>query len=673
MIRLLFSLCIIGLLAHIAVGQELADSAMMEYSLEEYVITAQYEPTHYSRALHKVNLIKQENIQNSGAINLDEIAAQIPAVRLVNDPILGTRINMRGVSSSNVAILVDGVPMIGRLGGGLDLSQVNLNNVKRIEVVQGPLSNIYGSNAAAGVINLITKSSSVRDWETNLGLQYGSIGQLQVHGATTKKVGPLDFNVHGRYFDYDQYPIDSLRVLRSDTLDNGRVIKSKAYPFNPKEQYSVGSYIKYNFAEEGNLTLKYDRNHEDVYSYGEVRSPNFMPYANDGQFTTRRNDVSLSGKHSWGSQYLEGVVAYNKYDRFTKSARFHIESQMLDSLLQNIDTTRFASLFSKVNYARTINKKTSFIAGINYIRESGSGDRILNRSQEDSTAAQFYEVAPYLEVKHEVTPSVRVSFSGRYIHHEIYDSKPIFAAQAMVDLCKDVNVRFSIAQGYRSPALKELYLEFIDFNHYLIGNTDLQPEDSWDYQSTLTYKPIRSLEVSFNAFYTDISNQISFAEFEPNRYIYQNVANHKVYGFQPGLTYKSDQVEVSSNGSLNYYRIRSEEELIPDYGHIWDWNTNANIKLPYQSSMLINHRYTGKQPRFRVEDDMLVTQPIEGYHLVDASLSKSLRYGRVGLGVRNILDRQSTNLLNGAGAHSGGGRRLISPGRNFFVQLEANF
>ena len=68
--------------------------------------------------------------------------------------------SVQGLSGENVKILIDGVPVVGRLNGNVDLSQINLTNIERVEIVEGPLSVNYGTNALAGTINLITKKNN---------------------------------------------------------------------------------------------------------------------------------------------------------------------------------------------------------------------------------------------------------------------------------------------------------------------------------------------------------------------------------------------------------------------------------------------------------------------------------------------------------------------------------
>ena len=121
------------------------DSIKIKKILEEVVITGQINEVNIDNALHDINIIGSETIIKGGFTNLSEILKFQSNIQISNDNILGSQINIQGVTGENIKILIDGKPMIGRLNGNIDLSQVNLLNIKRIEIVEGPLSVNYGS------------------------------------------------------------------------------------------------------------------------------------------------------------------------------------------------------------------------------------------------------------------------------------------------------------------------------------------------------------------------------------------------------------------------------------------------------------------------------------------------------------------------------------------------
>src|SRR5688572_12376934 len=150
--------------------------------LEGVVVTGQYEQTSIRQSVHKVRVLDEERIKAQGTTKLQDILSTELNIRFSQDPALGVAtISMQGLSGQNVKVLLDGVPMVGRQGtsNAIDLNQINVNTIERIEIVEGPMSTIYGADALAGVINIITKkpsdeklSGSVKIHEESIGEEY---------------------------------------------------------------------------------------------------------------------------------------------------------------------------------------------------------------------------------------------------------------------------------------------------------------------------------------------------------------------------------------------------------------------------------------------------------------------------------------------------------------------
>ena len=126
-------------------------------SLNEFVVSGQYNENNPDKAVQKIKIIDSKKIEAMAAVNIEDVLSNALNIRITQDNVLGSGLTMQGLSGENIKIMLDGVPMIGRQNGNIDLSQINLNDVERIEIVEGPLSVSYGTNALAGTINIITK------------------------------------------------------------------------------------------------------------------------------------------------------------------------------------------------------------------------------------------------------------------------------------------------------------------------------------------------------------------------------------------------------------------------------------------------------------------------------------------------------------------------------------
>ncbi|MCU0371309.1 MAG: TonB-dependent receptor, partial [Bacteroidales bacterium] len=198
--------------------------------MNEVVVTAQFAPQRVDQSIYKVKVINSRQIESKAANNLNDLLNSELNIRITQDGALGTSMSMQGLSGEHIKFLIDGVPVIGRMNGNIDISQLNLYNVDHIEVIEGPMSVVYGSNALAGVINIITKENK----NTRLSA-YGkgyleSVGIYNFDLGASYKVKDHVFSFSGGRNFFDGYSDDdSLRSVR----------------WKPKRQYFFDGYYIY--------------------------------------------------------------------------------------------------------------------------------------------------------------------------------------------------------------------------------------------------------------------------------------------------------------------------------------------------------------------------------------------------------------------------------------------
>ena len=149
------------LLTHIALLPLFAqsDSTILGKDLDQVVITAQYAPTDIRQTVNSVKILTSRTIEQRLVLSLYELLQTEPNIRLSQDPILGSVISINALKGENLKILIDGVPVVGRLNGNIDAGQIPLNAIQKVEIIEGAQSLLYGSDASGGVINIITKKS----------------------------------------------------------------------------------------------------------------------------------------------------------------------------------------------------------------------------------------------------------------------------------------------------------------------------------------------------------------------------------------------------------------------------------------------------------------------------------------------------------------------------------
>jgi len=200
-------------------------------NMDEVVVTAQYTPERADKSIYKIEVINAREIELKAATNMADLLKDQVSMNVRQDGVLGTSLNIQGLSGENVKFLMDGVPMIGRMNGNFDLNQINLNNVDHIEVIEGPMSVIYGSNALAGVVNIITKENKTASLSTTANGYYESVGTWNFDGSVAMNLGKNSFGLSGGRNFFGGY---------SPSSDTGRSLV-----FKPRRQYFVDGYYAY--------------------------------------------------------------------------------------------------------------------------------------------------------------------------------------------------------------------------------------------------------------------------------------------------------------------------------------------------------------------------------------------------------------------------------------------
>ena len=650
-----------------------------DFAMDEVVVTAQYGESSTEKSVHKVRVIGQEKMQQMAAVNLQDVLTNELNVRLSQDNILGSGMSLQGVSGQNVKILIDGVPVIGRLDGQIDLNQINLNDVERIEIVEGPLSVNYGSNALAGTINIITKKTDTKKWSFGASSYLENIGTYNFDAFASKRFGKRHFvRISGgrNYFDGWSPSNDFIPSFKAEKADSGRVDQ-----WNPKEQWFGRAQYFYNL-KALRLGYKAEILDETIFNYGLPREGVRTITAFDDYYHTQRIDQSLSAQGKLSKQLnLNFLAAYNDFERIKESRikdLVTLESKLRPEVQGNDvqDTSTFSLIMSRASV--TTNLDSSWInyeVGYDINQEQASGKRIDGGGQKLGDYAIFASTQM-------VKGGLTVKPAIRYAYNTKYDAPLTPALNLKYKMQNQVTIRFAYARGFRAPSLKELYFNFDDVNHSLFGNADLKAEESDNYSAAISRKHLFDkflLEGEFSLFYNDIRNQINFANTNSaggDTLVYLNIGEFKTKGLNARASIASKTVKFNLGYSyIGRFNRLSEEVSIDEFSYSSEWTANFTyslVKSKMQFSVFFKHQ--GELPGFGYNtNDEIVEQRIASYQIVDVSLSKRFLDKRVHatMGCKNLFDVQNVRAsLSGGGAHSSSASSIsVGTGRTVFVKL----
>lgn len=642
-------------------------------NLEEVVVTGQFEPQSVSKSVFKVRTISMETIQARGATRLQDVLNTELNFRFSTDPALGvSKIEVQGLTGQNVKVLINGLPVIGRQGteNAIDINQININTIERIEIIEGPMSTIYGADALAGVINIITKkpeqdklTGSVRVSEESIGTEY-SLFKRGIHQQ----------NIALQHKAKSFFALADFGHNYSGGWQGDSTGREKT--FHPKRQWLASGTVGLQ-QENWNVSYRLDFLNEDLYNPAEYISNK----ATDQNYLTTRFMHQLQGMVTLSHRFsFNTAIAYTDYKRRTQTVLVDkvTGEETLSLGRGQQDTTKFDGLTFRATAQYKINDYIQLQPGVEINLESGSGGRLLmgTNSMSDYAAFLSAELKPFSFL------TVRPGF--RFVKNSVYQAPPVLPSlNTKFQLGARHDLRLSYGRGFRAPSLRELYLFFYDSNHNIEGNPDLEAELSDSYNISWNWQVVKKLiwryNLSLSSFYNDVDNMIEYVpKLNSPVTTYGNFSKYKTQG----VTWVNNLVIAHLTASLgggitgryNQYYADGEDM------NRFTWSPEINGSFSYlfaRAGVTANvyYKFTGITPRYVQGTSEVYLAETEAYHWADFSLQKTfLNKLSAVAGSRNLFNvTQILSTAVNAGAHGGGGANPLSSGRSYYVTLTYNF
>ena len=659
---------LIGFVQHIdtvkTVSEAVAGIQMKSANVnfDEVTVTGSYIPGYQSNSVYNIDVINSKEIEQRAANNVKDLLSQEMNVNIANDGVLGSSMSIQGTGGQNVKFLIDGVPVIGRQNGNIDISQLNLSNIERVEIVKGPMSVLYGSDALGGVVNLITKTSSDQKLTGSLTGYYENVGHynLDANVGWGFKKRSLSLDI-GRNFFAGWSEYDSLRSQQ----------------WHPKEQY-YGNF-KYSGTVNGyKMILQSSIYDEKVINKGDPIITPYFAYANDQNYLTRRisnafsTDKRINDKSSWQMN-----LSYSYY-RYVKNSYIKNMVDLTDQLTADPgddDTTTMNGFFGRTVYNHNFSEKFVLLTGVDVNYEGAKGKKI------DNSTHSMTDVAAYASLDYKPIENLTLRPSLRGIYNSQFNAPLVPSLNVLFKACNTLSVRASWSKGFRAPSIKEQYLYFVDISHNVRGNSDLIAEKSDNYNLSLEFKKAfgkRVFSVEPGVFYNNIFDQISLVEADANTalYTYINLDEFISKGGDVKARFVTDRFQITGGAAYTGTWSTYEGDLAqPETAWYSEFNSSADYKFTKLNFTVSAYwRYIGEKPVYLLDgSNSLVRTMNQSYQLVDFSVRKPMLKNHVTLttGVKNIMDITNVRSAVSGGAHSGGneGTTAIGMGRSYFVKL----
>lgn len=638
---------------------------------DELVVTGQFEPQSVRHSVVKVKTISAETIQAKGASRLQDVLNTELNVRFSMDPALGvSTISMQGLSGQNVKVLIDGVPVIGRQGtsNAIDLNQLNLNAIDRIEIVEGPMSTIYGADALAGVINIITRkpegekiSGSVRLHEENIGNEYGF--KTGIHQESVR------LGYQGKSF----YTLADFGHNYTGGWKGDSTGREKQW--HPKSQW-IGSGVLGFQHERGNISYRLDYLNEDLYDPAQYSGNEAI----DRHYKTNRFMHQVQGEIAFNDKLsYNGAIAYTDYSRETQAVVVNRITGEETLALSGQELTEYDGVTIRGTLHYRVSDKLALQPGYDINLESGAGGRLMEGTNNVADYAAFLSAEIKLAKFITIRPGLRV------VHNSVYQAPPVLPSfNTRIEFSPRHDVRLSYGRGFRAPSIRELYFYYYDSSHQLEGNPNLEAELSHSIGATWNWQVLTgpvSYTTALGGFYNVVDNLITSA-LRPNSTVssYYNIDTYKTQGITVNNNIQVGQLKLAAGLAYTgrYNQLIGTDRTLPEFN--WSPEANASVTYNFDEAGLtasLYYKYTGKTPfyqqDFSTSPASILLVETEDYHWADVSLQKTfMKHLNVTVGAHNLFDitRVRSTAIRG-GVHTS--NNSFASGRSFYTTLTFNF
>lgn len=647
-------------------AQQSSDSVSDQHHLEQVVITAQYTPTDARQTVNSVKILTRENIEQKSIVNLYELLQTEASIRVSQDPILGSVISVNALKGENLKILIDGIPIVGRLNGSIDAGQVPLNSIQKVEIIEGAQSLLYGSDASGGVINIITKKSQLKKIESEVVGQYENNGFKQITTDLGYSNEKWIFQMNGNLQNF--LPAQDTSMGR-DQL------------WNPKKQKSARGLVRFRPDDRTDLRLNTSVLTEVVDNLGDIKRPQYRPYAFDDYYMTDRFDIGFHGER-WtkNKNLLQMTAGWNTFQRIKNSYRYDFESGINETLEGLQDTSSTKGVLARFTFASDkASNKLGYIIGFENYYEVATGTRLSDTTLDATGRAYANDFGLFVSGKYKVLHNLTIQSGVRWTANSRYGSAFTPSTWLHWQPKKDLNFRTSWAYGFRSPAIKELFFSFIDVNHYVIGNPQLNPEKSLNLRSELSWKffkrPNASIIGTVTGFYNNVKDRIILTALGPVHYEYSNVDEFKTMGGSIRFAYKSKNIQLSTELITTGFNNTNEDVEVPKGTLLWspDWINQLTFSfLNERISWDIWHKRTGRTPYFYNQDGVNHQGFTDSWNMLNSGFSTHFfdKKIRLNFGVKNIFNITQLQVNNINGIHiEASNQQSLHWGRTFYATL----
>ncbi len=578
------------------------------FNLGEIVVTATKTPHFLKDVPGNVTIVTKEEIERVGAADVGEALEKVGGIKIKDYGAMGavTDISIRGSTSSQVLVLVDGRPTALPSLGMTNLNFYPVDNIERIEVVRGPYSSLYGADALGGVVNIITRDAPEKP-TTEFDLSYGTFNTQIYRMSQGAKKGKLGYFVTAGKNKSDGD--------RENSACDGRHFTTKlSYDFNE--------------ATKLNLSLGYLYQSLDVPGSTTWLSPN-AHQDDEKEWVDLTYNLRLGERSD-----IMAKLFFNRHFSEYKDPDIFSDSE-----------TNINQVGLELQQNLSLNEMNLLTYGASYKRDEVEVDDKINNISMIGGGKELSTIGIYLqdEIKFEALPLTLVP-GVRYDAPSDYEERVSPKLSALYKLGEKTNIRASVGQAYRAPTVDDLYwYEDWGWGMGAYGNPDLKPEKSTSWDLGVEHQFNQKVLARATYFRSEIEDLITWAETPAGSWCYvatnvdkaliQGVEAESKFQFTPEIfaSLSYTYTDAKNKGETcydKYLRYRPKDKVDCTIGYENEKGFKASVGVEY-----IGSTYS--------DQDNTETNRLDGYALLSARISKSIgKYAEVYLVGKNLTDEE---------------------------------
>jgi vitamin B12 transporter len=447
--------------------------SLTSFTLREVVVTATKFPKSVSETGKVLTVIDQEQIARSAGKDLSQLLNE--QVGLVinganSNPAKDKSVFLRGAAGKYTLILIDGIPVNDPSGidGAFDLRLLSIDQIERIEILKGSQSTLYGTDAIAGVINIITKTKGKKPVNGSGILSYGSFNTLRANVGVSGTTDKIEYNI-----GYTRFQTDGLSEARDTTgtagFDKDGMNQSAlqaSVGFKAGEKFNIRPFVRYNdfegafdagaFVDEENATYNASTLH----------------YGLTSEYQYSNGLVSLLFAHNKTERSFTNMFGVNDFDGRFNHGELFIRHDL-------------ASVFQ-------------LLGGVSY--------QHFNMIATNAAVANpaFDIISPYVSFLVNKLNGFSAELGGRYVNHSVYGSTYTYSINPSYLINKRYKLFINYGTGFKAPTLTQLYGPFG-------ANEDLKPEESISFEGGVQwFSANKRFDVRATWFQRNIDNIIAY-------------------------------------------------------------------------------------------------------------------------------------------------------------------